>query len=95
VKGIEAVKANIMAGKTVSRILRSSLGPKGMDKMLQSADGDITISKSRKRSLTALMLSSSLRPQPSHHRLWQPHKRVRQAIHISADYDRRHGCLWQ
>ncbi len=44
VKGIEAVKASIHAAKSVSRILRSSLGPKGMDKMLQSPDGDVTIS---------------------------------------------------
>ncbi|PNW84739.1 hypothetical protein CHLRE_03g156750v5 [Chlamydomonas reinhardtii] len=43
VKGIEAVKASIMAAKTVARTLRSSLGPKGMDKMLQSPDGDVTI----------------------------------------------------
>jgi hypothetical protein len=34
-----------MAAKSVARILRTSLGPKGMDKMLQSPDGDVTISK--------------------------------------------------
>lgn len=43
VKGIEAQKANILAAKAVARVLRSSLGPKGMDKMLQSPDGDVTI----------------------------------------------------
>ena len=43
-KGLEAQKANILAARTVARILRSSLGPKGMDKMLQSPDGDLTIS---------------------------------------------------
>uniref|UniRef100_A0A383W8E2 T-complex protein 1 subunit epsilon n=1 Tax=Tetradesmus obliquus TaxID=3088 RepID=A0A383W8E2_TETOB len=43
VRGTEAVKANILAAKTVARTLRSSLGPKGMDKMLQSPDGDVTI----------------------------------------------------
>jgi T-complex protein 1 subunit epsilon len=37
------VKANIQAAKAVSRVLRTSLGPKGMDKMLQSPDGDIII----------------------------------------------------
>ncbi|MFQ6640616.1 hypothetical protein Gotur_016918 [Gossypium turneri] len=41
--GLEAQKANISAGRAVSRILRTSLGPKGMDKMLQSPDGDVTI----------------------------------------------------
>jgi hypothetical protein len=45
VKGIEALKASITAAKSVARTLRSSLGPKGMDKMLQSSDGDITISE--------------------------------------------------
>jgi len=42
-KGVEAQKANILAAKTVSNILRTSLGPKGMDKMLVSPDGDVTI----------------------------------------------------
>ena len=44
VKGIEAVKSNIQAAKAVSRVLRTSLGPKGMDKLLQGPDGDIVIS---------------------------------------------------
>ncbi|XP_068664948.1 T-complex protein 1 subunit epsilon-like isoform X2 [Aristolochia californica] len=41
-KGLDAHKANISAAKAVARILRTSLGPKGMDKMLQSPDGDVT-----------------------------------------------------
>lgn len=41
--GLEAHKANIMAATGVSQILRSSLGPKGMDKMLVSADGEVTV----------------------------------------------------
>eukprot|EP00271_Cylindrocystis_brebissonii_P015729 TRINITY_DN38713_c0_g1_i1.p1 TRINITY_DN38713_c0_g1~~TRINITY_DN38713_c0_g1_i1.p1 ORF type:complete len:537 (+),score=146.67 TRINITY_DN38713_c0_g1_i1:217-1827(+) len=44
VKGLEAQKQNILAAKSVAKILRTSLGPKGMDKMLQSGDGDVTIS---------------------------------------------------
>ena len=44
-KGIDAQKANIAAARQVSDIMRSSLGPRGMDKMLQSGDGDVTISK--------------------------------------------------
>lgn len=43
IKGIDAVKQNIQAAKAVSRVLRTSLGPKGMDKMLQSSDGDVVI----------------------------------------------------
>lgn len=42
-RGLDAQKANISAGKAVARILRTSLGPKGMDKMLQSPDGDVII----------------------------------------------------
>jgi len=37
-KGADAHKANIMAARSVSNILRTSLGPKGMDKMLVSPD---------------------------------------------------------
>ncbi len=43
VKGLEAQKANILAARSITNILRSSLGPKGMDKMLVSPDGDVTI----------------------------------------------------
>lgn len=42
-KGLDAQKANILAARTVSNLLRTSLGPKGMDKMLVSPDGDVTI----------------------------------------------------
>lgn len=48
-RGLDAQKANISAGKAVARILRTSLGPKGMDKMLQSPDGDVIISTSSSR----------------------------------------------
>ncbi|KAG7586189.1 Chaperonin Cpn60/TCP-1 family [Arabidopsis thaliana x Arabidopsis arenosa] len=43
-KGIDDQRANIAAGKAVAMILRSSLGPKGMEKMLQGPDRDVTIS---------------------------------------------------
>jgi T-complex protein 1 subunit epsilon len=42
-RGIEAQKANILAARSVSAVLRSSLGPKGMDKMLVDQDGQVTI----------------------------------------------------
>lgn len=42
-KGLDALRANITAARSVARTLRTSLGPKGMDKMLQSPDGDITV----------------------------------------------------
>jgi T-complex protein 1 subunit epsilon len=43
IKGAEAYKTNIMAARGISYILRSSLGPKGMDKMLVSQDGDVCV----------------------------------------------------
>lgn len=36
-------QSNILAATSISKILRSSLGPKGMDKILISPDGDVTI----------------------------------------------------
>jgi T-complex protein 1 subunit epsilon len=42
-KGIEAYKSNIAAARTVANIIKTSLGPKGMDKMLVSPDGDVLI----------------------------------------------------
>jgi len=43
VYGLEAHKQHISAAKTISNIMKSSLGPKGMDKMLVSQDGEVTI----------------------------------------------------
>ena len=43
VKGVDATKANILAARSISKILRTSLGPKGMDKLMVSPDGDVTI----------------------------------------------------
>jgi len=38
------IKSNIQAARTVANLLRTSLGPKGMDKMLVSPDGDVVVS---------------------------------------------------
>jgi len=42
-KGKEAQKNNITAAKLIADIVRSSLGPRGMDKMLVDTLGDVTI----------------------------------------------------
>ena len=42
-KGKDAQKNNITAAKTVSEIVKTSLGPRGMDKMIVSPIGDVTI----------------------------------------------------
>ncbi|CAF1057092.1 unnamed protein product [Brachionus calyciflorus] len=36
-------ESNIIAAKSVAEAVRTSLGPKGMDKMIQAADGSVTI----------------------------------------------------
>jgi len=41
--GIEALKTHIMAAKTVASTLKTSLGPKGMDKIMASPDNEVTI----------------------------------------------------
>jgi len=43
VRGIEALKSHIIAAKAVANIMRSSMGPTGMDKILVSPDGDVTV----------------------------------------------------
>ncbi|MEM1917551.1 MAG: thermosome subunit beta [Sulfolobales archaeon] len=41
--GREALRNNIMAAKALAEVLMSSLGPKGLDKMLVDSFGDITV----------------------------------------------------
>merc|ERR1719409_102011 len=41
--GSDAIKSHILAAKAVLNILKTSLGPKGLDKLMVSSDGDITI----------------------------------------------------
>ncbi|BGP54151.1 hypothetical protein JCM8202_000023 [Rhodotorula sphaerocarpa] len=41
--GIEALKSHIRAARTVSNIVKTSLGPRGLDKIMISQDGDITV----------------------------------------------------
>src|ERR687895_1884965 len=42
-KGKEAQKNNITAAKLVAEVVKTSLGPRGMDKMLVDSLGDVTI----------------------------------------------------
>jgi len=41
--GNDAIKSHIIAAKSVANTLKTSLGPKGLDKLMVSNDGDITI----------------------------------------------------
>jgi thermosome len=42
-RGRDAQRNNIMAAKTIAEAVKSSLGPKGMDKMLVDSSGDVII----------------------------------------------------
>ena len=42
-RGRDARKANMMAAQVIAEVLKSTLGPRGMDKMLIDSLGDITI----------------------------------------------------
>jgi len=42
-RGLEAHKANILAAKSIAESIRSSMGPKGMDKMVVGPDGDVLV----------------------------------------------------
>ena len=42
-KGKEALRMNIMAGRIVAEIIKTTLGPRGMDKMLVEYSGDVMI----------------------------------------------------
>lgn len=41
--GIDAHKSHILAAKSVANTLKTSLGPKGLDKMMVSPDGEVTV----------------------------------------------------
>ena len=42
-RGKEAQRNNIMAARVIGEVLKTTLGPRGMDKMLVDSLGDITI----------------------------------------------------
>jgi len=50
-RGGEAQHANIMAARVVAETVKSSLGPKGMDKMLVDSFGDVTITSDGRKIL--------------------------------------------
>ena len=43
-RGLEAQRSNIAAAKAIASAVRTTLGPRGMDKMLVGGTGDVTIS---------------------------------------------------
>ncbi|KAK0079156.1 hypothetical protein PV325_001650, partial [Microctonus aethiopoides] len=41
--GTDAIKSHICAARSIANILKTSLGPKGLDKLMISSDGDVTV----------------------------------------------------
>jgi T-complex protein 1 subunit epsilon len=57
-KGIEAHTSNILAARSVADTLLSSLGPKGMDKIICSSDNDVTVTNDGATILSKMDVSS-------------------------------------
>ncbi|XP_038217633.1 T-complex protein 1 subunit epsilon [Zerene cesonia] len=43
ITGVDALKSHIQASRQIASILRTSLGPRGLDKMMVSSDGEVTV----------------------------------------------------
>ncbi|CCH40998.1 T-complex protein 1 subunit epsilon [Wickerhamomyces ciferrii] len=60
VHGIEAKKTHILAARSVASIIKSSLGPRGLDKILISPDGEITITNDGATILSQMELDNEI-----------------------------------
>ncbi|RVX75634.1 T-complex protein 1 subunit epsilon [Exophiala mesophila] len=58
--GTDAVKQHIVSARTVANIVRTSLGPRGLDKILISPDGDIQISNDGRTIMSEMELSNPI-----------------------------------
>lgn len=58
--GLDALKSHIQAAKQVSDILRTSLGPRGLDKILISQDGDINITNDGATILSQMQIDNEI-----------------------------------
>ncbi|KAI5950543.1 CCT5 [Candida margitis] len=58
--GIDATKSHILAARSVAKIVKSSLGPRGLDKILISQDGDITITNDGATILSQMDLDNQI-----------------------------------
>ena len=58
--GTDAVKSHILAARTVADIVKTSLGPRGLDKILISPDGDITVTNDGATILSQMDISNNV-----------------------------------
>ncbi|CAL9732520.1 T-complex protein 1 subunit epsilon [Monosporozyma unispora] len=58
--GIDAKKSHILAARSIASIIKTSLGPRGLDKILISPDGDITITNDGATILSQIQLDNEI-----------------------------------
>ncbi|AJR60224.1 Cct5p [Saccharomyces cerevisiae YJM195] len=58
--GLEAKKSHILAARSVASIIKTSLGPRGLDKILISPDGEITITNDGATILSQMELDNEI-----------------------------------
>lgn len=58
--GLEAKKSHILAARAVASIIKTSLGPRGLDKILISPDGEITITNDGATILSQMELDNEI-----------------------------------
>ncbi|CAH2355368.1 T-complex protein 1 subunit epsilon [[Candida] railenensis] len=58
--GLEATKSHILAARSVASIIKTSLGPRGLDKILISQDGEITITNDGATILQSMDLDNQI-----------------------------------
>ena len=54
------MQINILAARTVASLMKTSLGPKGMDKMLVSPDGEVIVTNYGATILEKMEVSKSV-----------------------------------
>ncbi|WFD31007.1 T-complex protein 1 subunit epsilon [Malassezia sp. CBS 17886] len=59
-QGTQAIKDHIQAARTVSNIVQTSLGPRGLDKILISPDGDIQVTNDGATIMTNMELEHQI-----------------------------------
>lgn len=58
--GTDAIKSNVLAARQVADILKTSLGPRGLDKILISQDGEINITNDGATILSEMQLDNEI-----------------------------------
>ena len=59
-RGMEAYKSNLLAARAISDVLKTSLGPRGNDKIITDPDGQITVTNDGATILNKMEVSYEL-----------------------------------